>query len=45
VKKHFCHIFMGTNPLETLLQLLQRFPCKMQSAERGFRTTRRSLPK
>jgi hypothetical protein len=25
VKKHFCNIFMGTDPPETLLQLLQSF--------------------
>jgi hypothetical protein len=25
VKKHFCQIFMGTNPPEKLLQLLQSF--------------------
>jgi hypothetical protein len=31
VKKHFCYIFMGMNPLETLLHHLQRFHIDVQA--------------
>jgi hypothetical protein len=36
VKKHFCHIFMGMNPPEKLLQLFQSFHIDVQADRLAF---------